>query len=206
MRRLIAALRRSVLFEIVFTVVVALGLAITVQAYAVKPYRIPSASMMPTLKVGQRVVVDRFSHRLGATPEVGQIVVFRPPKGADDEVCGNSHQGGDTRFPCGQPVSQQDPTTFIKRVVAVGGDTIAIKDGHAIRNGKLQSEPFIAPCGGGIGCDFPRAIRVPKGSVFLMGDNRGESDDSRFWGPVPTSWIIGRAFATYWPPARIGGV
>jgi signal peptidase I len=205
-RRLVATLRRSVLFEIAFTVVVALGLAVTVQAYAVKPYRIPSGSMLPTLKIGQRVIVDRFSHRLGATPKVGQIVVFRPPAGADDEVCGNAHQGGETRFPCGQPVNKRDPTTFIKRVVAVGGDTLSIRGGHAVRNGKMASEPFIAPCGGGDGCNFPRAIRVPKGSVFLMGDNRGESDDSRFWGPVPTSWIIGRAFATYWPPTSIGGV
>jgi signal peptidase I len=205
-RSLLAVLRRSVLFEIAFTIVVALGLAITVQAYAVKPYRIPSGSMLPTLKIGQRVVVDRFSHRLGATPKVGQIVVFRPPAGADDEVCGDSHQGGDTRSPCGRPVNKQDPTTFIKRVVAVGGDTISVKNGHAVRNGKMASEPFIAPCGGGSGCDFPHAIRVPKGDVFLMGDNRGESDDSRFWGPVPTSWVIGRAFATYWPPERIGGV
>jgi signal peptidase I len=204
-RPLLTRMRRSTLFEVVFTVVVAAGLALTVQAYAVKPYRIPSASMQPTLKVGQRVIVDRFSHRLGTPPKVGEIIVFHPPSSADDQTCANSHQGEDTDHPCGRVVAQQDSETFIKRVVAVGGDTIAVRNGHVIRNGRRASEPFIAPCDGGAGCDFPKAIRVPKGHVFLMGDNRGESDDSRFWGPIPISWVIGRAFATYWPPDRIGG-
>ena len=68
----------------------------------------------------------------------------------------------------------------------------------------MQSEPFIAPCAGGQGCDLPRPITVPRGYVFCMGDNRGASDDSRFWGPMPEDWVIGEAFATYWPPKRIG--
>ena len=93
---------------------------------------------------------------------------------------------------------------FIKRVVGVPGDTIAIRDGHVIRNGKRQTEKFIKPCTGGEECNFPRAILVPKDDYFMMGDNRGSSDDSRFWGPVPKKWIIGAAFATYWPPGRIG--
>ena len=71
-------------------------------------------------------------------------------------------------------------------------------------NGKLQEEPFAEPCGGGEGCDFPTEITIPAGMYFMMGDNRGSSDDSRFWGPVPEKWIIGQAFATYWPPKRIG--
>ena len=96
--------------------------------------------------------------------------------------------------------------TFIKRVVAVGGDTIAIRNGRVIRNGKPADEPFIEPCGTGSGCDFPQAIRVPEGYVFLMGDNRGGSDDSRYWGPIPVSRIIGKAVVTYWPPSRVGGV
>ena len=96
--------------------------------------------------------------------------------------------------------------TFIKRVVAVGGDTIAVRDGHAIRNGRRAAEPFAAPCGGGDGCDFPRAITVPDGSVFLLGDNRGGSLDSRFWGPVPVSWVIGEARRRRTGrPSRTGG-
>ncbi len=83
MRRLVSRARRSRAFELVFVVAVAVGLALSVQAYAVKPYRIPSWSMEPTLKVGDRVLVNRFSHRLGSEPNVCRIVVFHPPAGAD---------------------------------------------------------------------------------------------------------------------------
>jgi signal peptidase I len=204
----LAQLRRSSLFELVFIVAVALSLALAVQAYAVKPYRIPSASMEPTLKVGDRVLVNRASHRLGARPHVGDIVVFHPPAGADtpSPACGSPATGEGTASPCARPTAEASDQTYIKRVVAVGGDTIAVRDGHAIRNGRRAAEPFAAECGGGDGCDFPRAITVPDGSVFLLGDNRGGSLDSRFWGPVPVSWVIGEAVAGYWPPKRAGGL
>jgi signal peptidase I len=204
MRGLIRRLRSNSLVELVVLVAVALFLALAVQAYAIKPYRIPSGSMEPTLAIGQRVIVDRLTHRLGETPGVGDIVVFNPPAGADDEQCGAAGQGEGTASPCSRPVAHKSGETFIKRVVAVGGDRISIRDGHVTRNGKLAHEPFAADCGGGADCNFPNAITVPKGYVFLMGDNRGESDDSRFWGPVPVSWVIGRAVVTYWPPNRIG--
>jgi signal peptidase I len=99
---------------------------------------------------------------------------------------------------------------FIKRVVAGPGDEIYIKEGHVFRKpaGKREFSPekdsYIRPCAGISECNFPTPIKVPAGHWFMMGDNRGESDDSRFWGPVPTGWIIGGAFATYWPPDRIG--
>jgi signal peptidase I len=202
--------RRSTVFETVFLIVVALGLAIGVQAYAVKPFRIPSASMEPTLQIGDRVLVNRFSHSiLGHDPKIGDIVVFHPPQGADSPmpVCGASGEGGGTPTPCSQPTAEKSSQTFVKRVVAVGGDRIAVKDGHAIRNGHRATEPFIAPCDPASGtCDFPREIMVPKGYIFMMGDNRGNSDDSRYWGPVPVRWVVGGAFATYWPPSRIGGI
>jgi signal peptidase I len=201
--------RRSTLFETVFLLVVAVGLAVSLQAFAVKPYRIPSGSMEPTLHVGDRVLVNRFSRRvLGNDPKVGDILVFNPPHGADFDApqCGDRGQGGGTQTPCGSPTAEKSSQSFIKRVVAVGGDRLFIKNGHAIRNGKLAEEPFIAPCDPASGtCDFPKEITIPKGSVFMMGDNRGNSDDSRYWGPVPVSWVVGKAFATYWPPSRIGG-
>ena len=206
MRRLVYRARRSRAFEVVFTVAIALGLALSMQAYAVKPYRIPSESMEPTLKVGDRVLVNRFSHRLGSEPKVGQIVVFHPPAGADASPprCGNPDQVEGGTSPCASPTRSASSQTFIKRVVGVGGDRIEIRGGHVVRNGTLQREPFAAACGGGAECDFPRAITVPEGSVFLMGDNRGSSEDSRFWGPVPVSWVIGEAVAVYWPPGRVG--
>jgi signal peptidase I len=195
--------------ELIVIVASALFFALTIQAFAIKPYRIPSASMEPTLNVGDRVLVDRFSHRvLGEQPQIGDVVVFNPPHGADLQpaVCGASGQGGDSATPCDRPTSTRSSQTFIKRVVGVEGDRIAVRNGHVIRNGRVQREPFAAPCEPGSGCDFPGAVTVPSGDVYVMGDNRGNSDDSRFWGPVPRSWIIGKAFASYWPPGRLGGL
>jgi signal peptidase I len=198
----LTALRRNALFELIFVVVIALSLALAVQAYAVKPYRIPSGSMIPTLSVDDRVLVDRVGHRLGAQPEIGDIVVFHPPTGADSEPAECGAPADDA--PCARPTADPSEQTFIKRVVALGGDTIAIRDGHVIRNGHREAEPFAAACGGVDGCDLPHAITVPRGSVFLMGDNRGGSLDSRFWGPVPVDWVIGQARAKYWPPGHAG--
>jgi signal peptidase I len=188
--------------ELVVTIAVAVGLALLIQAFIVKPYRIPSPSMVPTLAVGQRVLTNRlFNH-----PSVGDIVVFHPPAGADPAtpVCGSPDQGGSHQQPCGVPTPQVSSQTFIKRVVAGPGDRIAIIGGHAYRNGVREKDPYIAPCQPAESCNFPNPIVVPPGEYFMMGDNRGASDDSRFWGPVPESSLIGIAFFTYWPPDRIG--
>jgi signal peptidase I len=199
----VTSLRKNSLVELIFIVAIAIFLALAVQAYAVKPYRIPSGSMEPTLDVGERVLVQRVTTRLGSDPTIGNIIVFHPPAGADaiPAACGEPVQRG---APCAKPTTGRSDQTFIKRVVALGGDTVSIRNGLAVVNGHVQPAPFAASCAGGEGCNLPRSITVPKGSVFLMGDNRGNSDDSRFWGPVPDSWVIGKAFATYWPPGRVG--
>jgi signal peptidase I len=191
---------------VAFTIGLALVLALAVQAYAVKPYRIPSPSMEPTLHVGDRVLVNRFSHHLGAEPEVGQIVVFHPPQGAEASPprCGDGVQSSPRRPPCSRPTDRPSSQTYIKRVVGVSGDRIAVRQGHVVRNGSLQSEPFAADCGTGADCDLPEPVTVPEGFVFLMGDNRGASADSRLWGPVPVRWVIGEAMLVYWPPRRAG--
>ncbi len=190
------------LFELIVTVAIAIGLALLIQAFVVKPYRIPSGSMEPTLTINQRVLANR----LIAHPSVGDIVVFHPPVGAEqgDGVCGDSNEGAGHSQPCGVPTATESSTTFIKRVVAGPGDRIEISGGHVIRNGVREKDTYIASCGGAPECDFPKPIVVPAGDYFMMGDNRGQSDDSRFWGPVPDKWIIGVAFFTYWPPDRIG--
>jgi signal peptidase I len=194
--------------ELVAIVAAALFFALTIQAFAVKPYRIPSGSMLPTLKPGQRILVDRFSHRVGGDPKLGDVTVFLPPKGADDGTCGHEGEGpfyvggAETRRSCSQPTRTHSDTTFVKRVVGLPGDTIAIANGHVIRNGRPAREPFASGCSGEE-CHL-NPIRVPKGSYFLMGDNRGNSDDSRFWGPVPRDWIIGKAVVSYWPPSAAG--
>jgi signal peptidase I len=196
--------RAGGLVELVVIVATALALALGIQAFLIKPYRIPSESMEPTLDVGQRVLVNRIGNRF-TDPRVGEIMVFHPPKGSEQAVqCGNPSQGQGHAEPCGRPTAQKADTNFIKRVVAGPGDTIAIDDGHVVRNGKRVKESYIRDCGGGSDCNFPKSIHVPPGHWFMMGDNRGSSDDSRFWGPVPKSWIVGGAFATYWPPGRIG--
>jgi len=201
--RLVGRLRQNKLVELVLTVAFAAALAFSVQAYAVKPYKIPSASMEPTLHDGDRVLVDRIPQETGAVPKVGQIVVFNPPVGAEavPVPCGQPRPDGSA---CPQSVPQRSSLTFIKRVVAVAGDRISIRRGHVVRNGVAEADPYIAQCNGIPECDLHRTITVPRGELFLMGDNRGNSDDSRFWGPIPTSWVIGQAFVIYWPPARIG--
>jgi signal peptidase I len=190
------------LLELIMIVAVALGLALGIQAFLVKPYRIPSESMVPTLQIGQRVLVNRIGARF-STPDVGDVVVFHPPAGAEqDNTCGSGQPPAGT--PCDKPTPERADVNFIKRIVAGPGDKLRIDNGRVVLNGKLQKEPFAEPCGGGEGCDFPTEIKIPAGMYFMMGDNRGSSDDSRFWGPVPEKWIIGQAFATYWPPKRIG--
>ncbi|GAC1435740.1 MAG: signal peptidase I [Solirubrobacteraceae bacterium] len=193
--------RGNSVVEFVLIVVIALGLAFGIQALIVKPYRIPSGSMEPTLAIGQRVLVNRIGNAL-SDPHVGEILVFHPPQGAVEPVHCGAPVANDQL--CSRPSAQPSDVNFIKRVVAGPGDTLAIRDGHVIRNGKLANEPFIRGCAGASGCTFPTPITIPAGHWFMMGDNRGDSEDSRFWGPIPKGWIIGGAFATYWPPGRIG--
>ena len=188
------------LVELVTIVVVALGLALGIQAFLVKPFRIPSESMVPTLEVGQRVLVDRVSLRFG-DPERGDIMVFKPPAGADTSECGVNHPEDQ---PCPRHTPAKSDTNFIKRVVGLPGDRLSVRRGRVYINGKLQKEPFIRPDASCSICNLPRPITIPKGQYYMMGDNRGESADSREWGPVPKDWFIGKAFFTYWKPDRIG--
>jgi signal peptidase I len=164
------------LLEIVVIVAAAFVLALLIQQFVVKPFSIPSGSMEPTLTNGDRVLVVRFAYRFGE-PKPGDIIVFHPPTSPKEE--------------------------YIKRVVAVAGDRVAVHDGALWINDVAQDEPYIK--------DKPmlgtfKEITVPQGSVFAMGDNRNNSGDSRVFGPVPKSSILGKAFFLYWPLARIGGL
>ncbi len=195
------------LLELVVTVGAAVGFALLVQAFVVKPYKIPSGSMLPTLAINQRILVNR----LDTHPEIGDVVVFHTPHGADlgSGRCANSEQGfsaGGAALgqPCERPLASESEQTFVKRVVGLPGDVLRIVDGHVIRNGKQEPDAYIIACGGAAECTFSQSIRVPAGDFYMMGDNRGDSDDSRYWGPVPQRYMIGVAFLTYWPPDRIG--
>jgi signal peptidase I len=203
--------KRSLL-ELAAIAAIAVMFALGIQAYLVKPYKIPSGSMEPTLKVGQRILVNRIGLSLNG-PHVGEVVVFHPPLYARAQTCGpKQYVVTPNGAPCDQTYSKESSETFVKRVVAGPGDVIYISEGHVYRKAAGTSrfirerDPYIAPCGGVRECDFPKPIKIPPGHWFMMGDNRGESDDSRFWGPVPAGWMVGGAFATYWPPDHIGTV
>jgi signal peptidase I len=192
------AWRFAPVVEVIATIAVALALAESVQAAVVKPFVIPSASMEPTLAIGQRVLVNRLAYDF-SSPQRGDIVVFHPPSSLTCAVTVPSTE------PCPRSNSKEASQYFVKRVIGLPGDRISITDGHPVINGKpLWNEPYILPCVDSGSCYFPHAMTVPRGEYFMLGDNRGDSDDSRFWGPIPGSWIIGEVFATYWPPDRIG--
>jgi signal peptidase I len=157
--------------------------------------------MIPTLEVGQQVLVNRFIYDF-SDPSVGDIVVFHPPAGSDDaenRQCGVTKPSTEA---CPRPTPAESDETFIKRIVAGPGDRLRIIHGHPIVNGRSVDGGWtIEPCAG---CSLPRAITIPPDHYFVMGDNRPNSDDSRFWGPIPRGWIVGQAFFTYWPPDRVG--
>lgn len=155
-------------------------LALGIKTFVVQPFVIPSGSMEPTIEIGDRVLANRFIYRFNE-PGRGDIVVFEP-------------------WQAGQ-------ADLIKRVIAVGGETIAMGgDGRFTINGNPIDEPYLTPANRRTQPGRFLPMRVPAGSVFVMGDNRNNSGDSRFNGSVPVSRILGKAFVIYWPPARMGGL
>jgi signal peptidase I len=182
--------RVNPLLELVLILVAAFGLWYVVNGWVIKPYRIPSASMEPTLTAGDRVLVSRFTYHLH-DPRRGDIVVFHPPGSGDVAQAGAK-----------RPAS----VYFIKRVIGLPGETVQSVGGDV----QVCSAP-------GVGCRTLKEpylakqhatgpfgpIQVAAGSYFMMGDNRADSDDSRDWGVLPRSYIIGEAFATYWPLDRL---
>ena len=189
------------LLELVLIVAVALGLALGIQAFLIKPYKIPSESMVPTLEIGQRVLVNRIGARF-SDPDVGDVVVFHPPAGAEqDDMCGGAAAGRP-----GLPEADAGEGRRELHQARRRGPRRPAPDPQRPCDPQRQAPEGAVhpPCAGSDGCDYPREVTIPAGHYFMMGDNRGSSDDSRFWGPVPKKWIIGAAFGTYWPPKRVG--
>jgi signal peptidase I len=146
-----------------------------VRPFVVEAFWIPSASMVPTLKYGDRVLVNKFIYRF-TEPERGDVIVFKSV--------------------------QDDQQDLIKRVVGVSGDEVAVRGGRLFVNGERQREPYVnkkLP-----DRSFAAPTTVPGNHVFVMGDNRANSQDSRVFGPVPKENIEGKAFLRFWPPGRIG--
>jgi signal peptidase I len=164
----------------------------------IERFRVPSESMAPTLQVGAHVLANHraYAH---AAPQLGDIVIFRPPASAESEhPCPHQPEGQ----MCARWRPKLTKVLFIKRIVGAPGDRLSMRHGRLIRNGAPMSEPYIAPCAG-LGCDFPRPMTVPPGTYYMLGDNRGASDDSRFWGPVPARAIVARVDRCI-PQPRIG--
>ena len=174
--------RRRALTEWVIILVVAVSVSMLVRTYVVQQFSIPSGSMEPTLNVGDRILVDKLSVAWGSIHR-GDIVVFRhPPKALTT---------------CAPPVEP----IFIKRVIGLPGDVLTSKGSTIYVDGKALKQTWqtTSPFGPAIG-----RVVVPANHYFMMGDNRGSSCDSRYWGTVPRSDIIGKAFVKIWPLSRFG--
>jgi signal peptidase I len=184
----------------IVTIAGAVAIVLAIKAWVVNPYRIPSSSMEPTLHCARpatgceagtsdRVLANRFIYHF-RNPERGEIVVFKTPALARQE-CGSEG-------------------TFVKRLIGLPGEVWEERDGIVYINGKRLNEPYISPNRRdhntlGLADLPPRATytRIPKDYYLMMGDNRNSSCDSRRWGLVPRKNLIGKVFATYWPPGRI---
>jgi signal peptidase I len=179
----------------IVTIVGAIAIVLAIKAWVVNPYRIPSSSMEPTLhcakpangceaRFSDRVLANRFIYRF-RDPKRGEIIVFETPPAARAR-CG---AGG----------------TFVKRLIGLPGDRIELRSeaglSYVYINGKKLDEPYIGK--NRRDSRGPETFPVPQGQYFMMGDNRSQSCDSREWGTVPRKNLIGKVFATYWPPNRI---
>ncbi len=162
--------------------IVALGLAFLIRTFIAEPRYIPSDSMLPSLRVNDRLIVEKVSYDFRA-PQQGEIVVFSPPAQL-------------------QRLGYNKGQAFIKRTIGLPGQTLAIHDGRVYVDGEPLQEDYIAE---------PPAYEwgpqtVPEEKIFVMGDNRNNSNDSHIWGFLPQKDIIGRAWMRFWPFARIGRI
>ncbi len=159
----------STVLEIVVIVAAAFAIAMLVQAFLVKPFTIHQVSMEPTLDEGDRILINRLTYHF-RDPKNGDVIVFH------------------------SPVTQGED--LVKRVIAVGGDTISVSNGKVYLNGVAQNEPYLLEQG--FAGDYPET-KIAPGQLFVMGDNRNNSGDSRFFGPIDRKSVIGCAFVVYWP-------
>lgn len=173
------------LLEWVVIFAIALGLMLVVRTFVFEPFVVPTGSMEDTIEIGDQIFVQKVSLELGQMPEQGEIVVFQSPaKDAEHDI-------------------------LVKRVIAVAGQTVDLKDGQVYVDGEPLDEPYtqglswpLASQADGVSISYP--YTVPEGCVWMMGDNREHSADSRYFGPVPQENLIGIAGLRYWPLNRIG--
>ena len=170
------------LFEIVETLVLTLIIFFVIQTFVAQPYRVEQQSMERTLEPDQYVLVDKLSPRFDDYSR-GDIVVFEPPEAWV--------QGGPR-------------TPFIKRVIGLPGETVEIRDGAIVIDGTPLDEPYVYDLQPTTAIDEPARWVIPDGELFVMGDHRAASADSRAFGPIERSTVIGRAWLRYWPISSLG--
>ena len=191
--------RGSFLRELPILFIVALAVAIVLKTFVVQAFFIPSGSMEPTLEPGDRVLVQKVVYG----PDRGDIIVFSDPQGRPGPdrgiVGGFVHWLSSTLG-----IERPEHEDFIKRVIGLPGETVELRDGRLFVEGALIHEPYLK---GAVDTRDYGPVRVPKGSLFVLGDNRLNSNDSRFGlGFVPVDKVVGRAFAIVWPPSRAGWI
>jgi signal peptidase I len=167
------------LIETALLVALAFLLAQGIKSFVVQPFVIPTGSMIPTIEIGDYVLAEKLTFRFSRPPQPGDVVVFDDP-------------------------NEQHPQ-LIKRVIATAGQQVDVKDGAVYVDGSRMDEPYVhgKPTLPG---DLPLPVIVPQGEVWLMGDNRPNSGDSRYFGPRPLDSVRGRAFWKYWPPSQFGAL
>ena len=177
---------RGCLIELVQTLVLTVVIFLGVQAFVAQPFKVEGGSMENTLLPGQYVLVDKLTPHWAPYAR-GDIIVLAPPTGA----------------------SQDGVTPFIKRVIGLPGDRVELSDGSVSVNGVALDEPYLYP-GSGLREPTDPSIGhastwlVPDGQLFVMGDHRQDSSDSRAFGPIEIAHVVGRAWLRYWPPGAFG--
>ena len=176
--------------EDLITYAAALAISLGIRTFIAEPRFIPSLSMFPAFDVGDRLVAEKLTYRWSRPPRAGDVVIFHPPF--------DRHEGENRNV----LAKLLDDDVFIKRVVAVAGDKVEVKNGTLFVNGVARKEPFLNEKPSYV---LP-ALVVPEGNVFVCGDNRNNSYDSHAWGPLPVDNIVGRAVFKYWPLSAVGGI
>lgn len=177
-------------------IIIALVLALLIKSFLVQAFFIPSESMVPTLKVGDRVLVNKVLYRF-REPRRGEIIVFENPNLVDEDrnpVSAFWHWVTE-----GLGFSTDPDRDFIKRVIGIPGDTVEVKGGQVFVNGNLIEEPYLV--NNRDRSDQP-PVQIGERELFVMGDNRANSQDSRQFGPIDRDKVVGKAFIILWPPSR----
>lgn len=196
--------RRQLPFWLEFPllIMIALVVAIVIKTFLFQAFYIPSSSMENTLNVNDRVLVNKITYSIGDISR-GDVIVFDDPRGGfeqpDETVVQSAIRNLFESIGLATPRSE-----FIKRVIGLPGDVVEGIDGGVVVNGQALDEPYLKEPSQPIAPFGP--VEVPPDSLFVMGDNRGASQDSRVFGPIPVEDVVGKAFVIIWPPSRWSGL